>query len=68
MLGAHADADDARRDAAQHRKAVEQRRGPGRGDRLLGIEERVDDAAFALYVLMQTFIRLAAAGLPQPEN
>ncbi|MBK7864811.1 MAG: GTP-binding protein [Archangiaceae bacterium] len=25
---------------------------------------RIDDAAFALYVLMQTFIRLTAAGLP----
>jgi hypothetical protein len=25
---------------------------------------RVDDAAFALYVVMQTFIRLSAAGLP----
>jgi hypothetical protein len=25
---------------------------------------RVDDAAFAQYVLMQTFIRLASAGLP----
>ncbi len=29
---------------------------------------RVDDAAFALYVLMQTFTRLTAAGLPQPEH
>ncbi len=28
---------------------------------------RVDDAAFALYVLMQTFTRLAAAGLPHPS-
>jgi len=27
---------------------------------------RVDDAAFALYVLMQTFHRLAKAGLPHP--
>jgi signal recognition particle receptor subunit beta len=25
---------------------------------------RIDDAAFALYVLMQTFVRLSAAGLP----
>ena len=25
---------------------------------------RVDDAAFALYVLMQAFVRLQAAGLP----
>ena len=45
MLGTHADADDARRDAAQYRKAVEQRHGPRRGDRLVGIEERVDDTA-----------------------
>ena len=29
---------------------------------------RVDDAAFALSVLMQTFNRLTTAGLPQPEN
>jgi signal recognition particle receptor subunit beta len=29
---------------------------------------RVDDAAFALFVLMQTFIRLRAAGLPHPEH
>lgn len=28
---------------------------------------RVDDAAFAVYVLMQTFIRLAAAGLPRAD-
>ncbi len=29
---------------------------------------RVDDAAFALFVLMQTFHRLAQAGLPHPES
>ena len=29
-----------------------------------GSHLRVDDAAFALYVLMQTFVRLQAAGLP----
>lgn len=29
---------------------------------------RVDDAAFALYVLAQTFVRLADAGLPTPQQ
>lgn len=30
--------------------------------------ERIDDAAFALSVLMQTLVRLAAAGLPSPNQ
>ncbi|MBE2252271.1 MAG: GTP-binding protein [Myxococcus sp.] len=29
---------------------------------------RIDDAAFALYVLSQTFVRLADAGLPTPQQ
>ncbi|MBL8922493.1 MAG: GTP-binding protein [Myxococcaceae bacterium] len=29
---------------------------------------RIDDAAFALYVLAQTFVRLAHAGLPTPQQ
>lgn len=29
---------------------------------------RIDDAAFALYVLAQTFVRLADAGLPTPQQ
>ena len=31
-------------------------------------QPRIDDAAFALSVLMQTFNRLAAAGLPHPDH
>ncbi len=29
---------------------------------------RIDDASFAMYVLMQTFVRMTAAGLPQPTE
>jgi hypothetical protein len=45
MLRADADADDPRRDAPQNRKPVEQPHDPGRDDRLVGIQQRVDDPA-----------------------
>ena len=45
MLGADADADDPRRDPPQKREMVEQPHDPGRGDRFVGIEQRVDDPA-----------------------